>query len=351
MPSMVSTSSAAPVIDNRCSRSPAVSDGWIGSRMLAKVGPASSSRTIRKVVAPVIWSPARMACCTGAAPRQAGSSEKCRLIHPSAGMSRTRCGSSAPYATTGQQSGAISASRVTKSSSRGRNGLRVSIPSSAPRSATGLAVSFFPRPLGASGRVTTPTTSWPERTRASSEGTATSGVPAKTIRTAAAYRPERKLLEGNRVDANPQRALALAGTTDGRHLLRSPNQRLSSRPRSPHGQSADLRLSSAALRSQIDRTHHLGARRKVYQVAELLQGIWWPFHGHHPHRRGESGLNAFGELARGEARGIHPDEGLQGSCGAIPHRDDRPSFRAAANEGHDIEPTSQRLLCRPQVST
>src|SRR5215218_7572170 len=334
MPSMVSTSSAAPVIDNRCSRSPAVSDGWIGSRMLAKVGPASSSRTIRKVVAPVIWSPARMACCTGAAPRQAGSSEKCRLIHPYAGMSRTRCGSSAPYATTGQQSGAISASRVTKSSSRGRNGLRVSIPSSAARSATGLAVSFFPRPLGAS-----------------SEGTATSGVPAKTIRTAAAYRPERGLLEGNRVDANPQRPLALAGTADGRHLLRSPGQGPPSGPRSPQGESAYLRLSSAALRNQIDRTHHLGVRRKVHQVAELLQGIWWPFHGHHRDRRRKAGLNPFGKLARGEARGIHPDEGLQGSGGAVPHRDDRPAFRAAANEGHDIEPTSKRLLRRPQVAT
>src|SRR5829696_8573784 len=270
-----------------------------------------------------------MACCTGAAPRQAGSSEKCRLIHPYAGMSRTRCGSSAPYATTGQQSGAISASRVTKSSSRGRNGLRVSIPSSAARSATGLAVSFFPRPLGASGRVTTPTTSWRERTRASSEGTATSGVPAKTIRTAAAYRPERGLLEGNRVDANPHRPLALAGTADGRHLLGSPGQGPPSGPRSPQGESAYLRLSSAALRNQIDRTHHLGVRRKVHQVAELLQGIWWPFHGHHPHRRRKAGLNPFGKLARGEARGIHPDEGLQGSGGAVPHRDDRPASPAA----------------------
>src|SRR5918995_6586431 len=139
------------------------------------------------------------------------------------------------------------------------------MPRSAARAATGLAVSFLPRPLGASGLDTTPTTSCRDLTRASSEGTATPGVPAKTIRTAAAYRPASGLLEGNRVDANPQWALALAGTADGRHLLRSRGQGPSSRPRSPQGQAADLRFTSAALRSQIDRTHHLGLRRKVHQ--------------------------------------------------------------------------------------
>ena len=97
-----------------------MSVGRIGSVMLAKVGPASSSSTIRKVVAPVTWSPARIARCTGAAPRQAGSSEKCRLTQPCGGMSSTDWGSRAPYATTGQQSGASSVSRATKSGSRGR---------------------------------------------------------------------------------------------------------------------------------------------------------------------------------------------------------------------------------------
>ena len=38
----------------------------------------------------------RMACCTGAAPRQAGSSEKCRLTQPCRGMSSAGRGSSAP---------------------------------------------------------------------------------------------------------------------------------------------------------------------------------------------------------------------------------------------------------------
>ena len=54
--------------------------------------PASS----RKVDAPVMSSPAMTACCTGAAPRQAGSSEKCRFTQPCRGRSRAACGTSAP---------------------------------------------------------------------------------------------------------------------------------------------------------------------------------------------------------------------------------------------------------------
>ncbi len=56
------------------------------------VGPASSSLTMRNVVAPVTSSPAQIACCTGAAPRQAGSTEKCRLTQPCSGMSSADCG-------------------------------------------------------------------------------------------------------------------------------------------------------------------------------------------------------------------------------------------------------------------
>ena len=50
------------------------------------------------------------------------------------------------------------------------------------RSATGLATSLRPRPAGASGRVTTPTSSCRESAIASSAGRATSGVPANTTR-------------------------------------------------------------------------------------------------------------------------------------------------------------------------
>ena len=60
------------------------------------VGPASIALTIRNVVAPVTSSPAQIECCTGAAPRQAGRHEKCRLTQPCWGMSSALSGSSAP---------------------------------------------------------------------------------------------------------------------------------------------------------------------------------------------------------------------------------------------------------------
>ncbi len=73
-----------------------MSVGRIVSVITPNVGPASISLTIRKVVAPVTSSPARIACCTGAAPRQAGSREKCRFTQPCLGMSSADWGSSAP---------------------------------------------------------------------------------------------------------------------------------------------------------------------------------------------------------------------------------------------------------------
>ena len=75
---------------------PAVSVGRTVSVTTPYVGPASSARTMRNVVAPVTSSPAQSARCTGAAPRQAGSSEKCRFTQPCGGMSRALCGSRAP---------------------------------------------------------------------------------------------------------------------------------------------------------------------------------------------------------------------------------------------------------------
>ena len=59
-------------------------------------GPVSSPASSRKVEAPVSSSPAMIACCTGAAPRQAGSSEKCRLTQPWRGRSRAAGGTRAP---------------------------------------------------------------------------------------------------------------------------------------------------------------------------------------------------------------------------------------------------------------
>src|SRR3954447_10135740 len=125
-----------------------------------------------------------MACCTGAAPRHAGSSEKCRFTHPRGGMSRAARGTSAPYATTGQQSGCSSARRARKSSSRGRSGVSTSTSAASAMARTGLATTRRPRPAGRSGLVTTATTSWRGlSSSARSVGTATAGVPAKTRRT------------------------------------------------------------------------------------------------------------------------------------------------------------------------
>ena len=101
MPSMVVTSKVAPACARRFSRSPAVSVGRIGSVTTPYTGPVSRPASIRNVDAPVMSSPARIACWTGAAPRHAGSSEKCRFTQPCRGMSRVCWRRSAPYATTG----------------------------------------------------------------------------------------------------------------------------------------------------------------------------------------------------------------------------------------------------------
>ena len=73
-----------------------MSVGRIRSVITPYVGPASISFTIRNVVAPVTSSPAQRACWTGAAPRQEGSTEKCRFTQPCTGISSADCGSSAP---------------------------------------------------------------------------------------------------------------------------------------------------------------------------------------------------------------------------------------------------------------
>ena len=123
-----------------------VSCGPIGSVITPYTGPASSSATRRNVVAPVMSSPCQMACGTGAAPRHAGSSEKCRFTQPCAGTSSAARGISAPYAVTGQQSGASARSRSRKAGSRGEAGLSTSMPALAAHSAMGLGPTCRPRP-------------------------------------------------------------------------------------------------------------------------------------------------------------------------------------------------------------
>src|SRR3954469_14539364 len=165
------------------------------------------------VLAPVTSSPCRMACWTGAAPRQAGRMEKCRLTQPRGGISSADCGSRAPYAGTGQQSGRIERSRSRNSGSRARAGVSTSRPAAAARWATGLASTLRPRAAGASGRVTTAATSCREVSSASSAVTAVSGVPAKTRRISEGLAPGLV-----RRDAHPRdRVAPPLGLADGLH--------------------------------------------------------------------------------------------------------------------------------------
>ena len=78
---MVRERSSAPEVARRAKRSPEVSFGPIVSVSVPYTGPVSSPSSIRNVEAPVRSSPCQIAYWTGAAPRQHGSSEKCRLIH------------------------------------------------------------------------------------------------------------------------------------------------------------------------------------------------------------------------------------------------------------------------------
>src|SRR5699024_649496 len=167
----------------RHNSSPAVSSEPTSSMTVPNTGPASISRTTRNVVAPASSSPARMVACTGADPRHAGNSEKCRFTQPCTGISRVDFGINPPYATTGQASGAISRSRCWNSSSPGRSGASTSRPYSSAHCPTGLRRVARPLPDGASGLVTTAATSWEaDSSNARNDGTAGSGVPANTRR-------------------------------------------------------------------------------------------------------------------------------------------------------------------------
>ncbi len=77
---------AAPAA--RVSMSP-VSAGSIASAACARIGPVSIPSSMRMMVLPVTWSPARMAACTGAAPRQRGSSDAWTLMQPRRGRFST----------------------------------------------------------------------------------------------------------------------------------------------------------------------------------------------------------------------------------------------------------------------
>ena len=64
----------------------------IGMRSVIAIAPVSRPSSIFITVTPVSASPAMMARLIGAAPRQRGSSEACRLKQPSGGASRIGLG-------------------------------------------------------------------------------------------------------------------------------------------------------------------------------------------------------------------------------------------------------------------
>ena len=70
---------SAPRRASRSCRSPAVASGAIGTRSAIATGPVSSPSSIFMTITPVSASPAMIARLIGAAPRQRGSSEACRL--------------------------------------------------------------------------------------------------------------------------------------------------------------------------------------------------------------------------------------------------------------------------------
>ena len=98
-----------------------------------------------------------IARCTGAAPRQRGSNEKCRLIQPSRGALSSGSRTSPPYATITPRSDSSAINSFATGSSRLARTTRIPAPSAA--SATGVGVSTFLRPCRESSRVTTATTS------------------------------------------------------------------------------------------------------------------------------------------------------------------------------------------------
>ena len=69
-------------------------------RSARPIAPVSSPSSICITIAPVSESPAMIARAIGAAPRQRGKSEACRLRQPKRGVSRIGFGSNRPYATT-----------------------------------------------------------------------------------------------------------------------------------------------------------------------------------------------------------------------------------------------------------
>ena len=121
------------------------------------MAPLSISWLSRKVVTPVSRSPLMMAQLMGAAPRYCGSSEAWRLKVPRRGIDQMTSGSMRK-AMTMPRSGCSARIASMNSGARSFSGCSTGSPSSSAATLTSLWWTFWPRPAGLSGVVTTATT-------------------------------------------------------------------------------------------------------------------------------------------------------------------------------------------------
>ena len=103
---------------------------------------------ISMIVTPVVVSPARIAACTGEAPRQRGSSDGWTFSTPLGASASTSGRRIWPYATVTSASGLSAAIAVTASGSRRDSGWSTRRPRPRAAALTGDGVTRCPRPAG-----------------------------------------------------------------------------------------------------------------------------------------------------------------------------------------------------------
>lgn len=157
------------------------------------------------------------------------------LSVPKAGRSRKRCGRKQPYAAVMHRSGSRSARAVRKASSLASGGVSRFRPSFSASSCTGDGVSFFLRPVGLGGWLTTAAMSKPPprparapAKRSSSERAATLGVPRKTTRFGAEMDAALQKARTERRSSGADRRISMVRTlqTSGDTMQRVPGLQL-----------------------------------------------------------------------------------------------------------------------------
>ena len=185
MASRVATSRPAPAVASRPSRSPLVSrraGSSRSSRRQHRAGVETLLEGEHRGTGDVVAVQDRVLHRRRTAP---GGQQREVQVHPAvrpAGRAAPG-GTSAPYATTGQQSGASSSSRSRRAGSRGAGRLqRLDTGLGGPPAPPATRPACRPRPAGRPAGSGRRRPRGEEASRASSAGTATSGVPAKTRR-------------------------------------------------------------------------------------------------------------------------------------------------------------------------